>query len=267
MNETRLVKTIRLDNDKVAKILERLDSAHGAVPTERRAPRYRYRVPSMIVHMAQPGSSEAVPYLVPTRNVSSTGMSFLHGGFVHMGTKILAQMTTTKGSWNRVVGTVVRCRLVEGTIHEVGVHFVNDLDPSAYSWEAFQGRYLLAERDEAASRTITFHLEQLGGEVIHAETGAEVLEKSREREFHLALVAAELSETNGAPVATELRQRGFRDAIVIATTSRNPADHKAMLATGADRVLVKPYARNAIQALVALARDVRERAATATPTG
>ena len=265
MNETRLVNTIRLDDDKITKILERLDATHGSISTERRATRYRYRVPAMIVHMAQPGSSEAVPFLVPTRNVSSTGMSFLHGGFVHIGTRILAQMTTTKGTWNRIVGTVVRCRLVEGKIHEVGVRFVNDLDPSAYSWEAFHGRYLVSECDEAVARAVTFHLEQLGGEVIHAETSEDVFEKANEHEFHLALLDADLPHTNGTPVATELRQRGFRDLIVIATTSRNPVDHKALLATGADRVLVKPYSRSAIHSLVTLARDSRRLATAAAP--
>lgn len=79
--------------------------------------------------MQQPGSSGPVVFLVPTRDISATGLSFLHGGFVHVGTRCTVQLITMHGTWNEVPAVVVRCQYVEGGVHEVAVRFDREIDP------------------------------------------------------------------------------------------------------------------------------------------
>ncbi len=132
-----LVRTIRLDNTRVETLLDHLDNLGGQPETEQRASeRYRYRVKGCIVHLQQPGDGCSTPYLVPTRDISAGGLAFLHGGFVHTGTRCLIQLITAGGAWQNMPGVVVRCRYAEDGVHEVAIRFDSEIEPEDYCKEA-----------------------------------------------------------------------------------------------------------------------------------
>jgi hypothetical protein len=121
---TALVRTVRLTDAQLQELFAKLDAASLAEPFEgRQNERFPYRLKGCVVHMQQPGDGSPRAFLVPTRNISSGGVSFLHGGYVHTGTHCTVQLITAHGTWADVPGEVVRCSYVQGQIHEVGVKF------------------------------------------------------------------------------------------------------------------------------------------------
>lgn len=250
----RSVRTIHLSEERIAELLKRLDEESGDVAADRRKPRYRYRMKGLLVHMQQPGSSLSIPYLVPTRNISAEGLSFLHGGFVHVGTRCVAQLITSYGTWDNVPATVVRCRYVEGNIHEVAIRFDRLIDPSIYCPDAVHTRVLVADDDPCMSKLAALHLQQLNAVVDTASNGKEAVEKAVKERYDLILMDMDMPVMDGFTAAAELRKRGYTGTIVAATAMTQPEDEKKCLEAGCDRYLAKPYTRDQLETLLASLR-------------
>ena len=247
MDQSRMgehsVRTIRLHDEKLKKILDGLDAAETTPSGRRQAVRYAYRMKGVLIHMQQPGSTITVPYLVPTRNLSEGGMSFLHGGFVHPGTRCTAQLITNYGKADDVCGGVVSCRYLEGSIHEVSVRFDRAIDPSVYCAAAMHTRVLLVEDDVATARLTKFLLEALKAEVEIAENGSIAVEKAMGTPYDLVLMDIELPEMDGFEATRQLRQRGYSGLIVAATALTRPEEVDRCIAAGCNKYLPKPLER------------------------
>lgn len=251
----RLVRTLRIDEERIAALLEKLDAGPEYAGADRRNPRFRYRIKGLVVHMQQPGFAAPVPYVVPSRNLSSTGMSFLHGGFVHKGTRCLVQLITSYGTWTNVMAAVVRCRYLEGNVHEVGVRFDQEVNPAVYCSAAVQSRVLVAEDEPMQAKLVIFHLQQLNTEVHHAENGQAVLEMVAKSPYDLILMDMEMPGMDGFQTTAELRTRGYTGTIIAVTSLTEPNDCKRCFDAGCDKHLPKPLARADLAALVQTLRE------------
>ena len=102
---SRAIKTIPLADTEVDVILDSLDSEEDTPPPSSRVhKRFPLRLKRCVVHIKQPGDASTSTYLVHTRNISKSGVAFLHGGYLHGGTRITIQLITTRGSWSDVEG-------------------------------------------------------------------------------------------------------------------------------------------------------------------
>ena len=84
---------------------------HGNVVHKRLAPlrhRLSYRVFSM---------------LLPLRNISAGGLSFLHRSMLHVGTTAAITIPHSNGKSLQRAGRVVRSRHVSGMVYEIGLQF------------------------------------------------------------------------------------------------------------------------------------------------
>ncbi len=246
----QLVRTIRLDDERVAKLLDSLDAGSPPSGTERRQPRFRYRVKTLVVHMNQPGFAAPVSYLVVGRNISDKGLAFLHGGYVHVSTRCLVQLVTSYGTWNEMAATVVRCRYVEGKVHEVAVQFDEEINPAVFCSEAVENRVLLVDDDVAVARLGTLYLQQLNAKVTVAENGEQALEQLQKAVFDLILMDMEMPGKDGFETVREMRSRGFTGMIAAATGLTQPGDREKCLAAGCDRYVPKPYTRDDLALLL-----------------
>lgn len=253
-SEQRAIRTIRLNDEDIARLLDQLDEG-VAVPKDRRSARYPYRVKALVVHMQQPGSSIVVPYVVASRNISDRGLAFLHGGFVHLGTRCMAQLITTYGTWDDVHGEVVSCRYQQGNIHEVSIKFDREIDPSVFSATAIHSRVLLAEDDPATARLALFHLEQLNADVDHVANGQLAVEKAGQHAYDLILMDMEMPVLDGFGAARALRDRGYSGTIVAATALTQPDDQQRCLDAGCNRYIAKPLHREALSELLTSLRE------------
>jgi CheY-like chemotaxis protein len=238
------IRTIRLSESQLIAILQRLDElepAEGAAES-RIAKRYRYRVANCVMRMHQPGSAGYVNYSVPTRNIAAGGMGFLHGGFVHKGTRCTAQLMTTRGSLAEIPGTVVRCRyLGHSTLHEVGIEFDSPIDPGDFVSAAVQTRILLAEDNAAMAKLTTAQLQKLNAQVDHVENGRDAVDHGRKMLYDAILMDIEMPEMDGLEAASQLRKCGYGGVIVALTARDRPEDRDRCLEAGCDLYLAKPY--------------------------
>jgi DNA-binding response OmpR family regulator len=236
-----VIRTLRLDKAQVKALLNRLSRLETPPSDDcRGARRYAYNGVVAIAHMRQPGASSAVPFLVAVRNISETGLAFLHGGFVHCGTECLLQLLTADGAWNNVTASVVRCRHVEANIHEVGVHFEYEVDPLPYHQDPHAvpvPRVLVVSDDPTTAQLATFHLAQL--QVRADATVPPAVADACE----CVLLDLSRQGAQGAASIEDLRRRGYAGLIVALTTESDPAGREQLLRAGGDRCLPHPFAR------------------------
>lgn len=121
------VDSLRLSVQEHQAILEQMEQHSGVHPKAelRRSRRFRYVVPDGIIVQV---SGATTSYLVRPRNLSETGISFLHGSFLYPGTACSVTLKTIDGEQVLAGGRIVRCRCVRGRVHEVAVQFDSPID-------------------------------------------------------------------------------------------------------------------------------------------
>ena len=220
MNErsdaVRTIRTIRLDDEAVTKILDDLDQATVAAQPGG-AQRYTYRQKGVVVRMQQPGSGDLVAFQVATRDVSEASLTFLHGGFVHVGTICSVQLITSYGTWHDVAALVAECRYVERSVHEVKVVFDVPIDPAEYCAGATRTQVLMAEDEPLIARLATHHLERLNAVVEVVPNGKEAVERALNGKYDLVLLDLDMPVMDGMEAVHALRGKGYTGPIVAAT--------------------------------------------------
>jgi hypothetical protein len=130
-----LVNSIPLDEASagavdLAIVLDRLDRlVHDRRTEERRGDyRVKIRVRAAIFHFLRDGFE--CGFIVPTRNVSRSGVAFLHQEGLPLETACKVRLELVKGGRLDIRGRVARCRQVYGKTHEIGVAFHEPIDVS-----------------------------------------------------------------------------------------------------------------------------------------
>lgn len=115
-----ILKLAESQKREIIQILEERDANNAS---SRAHPRHLYCVANGVqVQIAQPGGS-VTRFIVAPRNLSTNGMQFLHGGYVHVGTSCIANLLQLNGHTQLVRGTVVRCDYICGRVHDIGIKF------------------------------------------------------------------------------------------------------------------------------------------------
>ncbi len=113
---------LRLSETEQQRILEQLDASRRPPggPEQRANARYRYSVKGGLV-LTVDGAYTS--FVVRPRNISSGGMSVLHGSFLYPGARCAIALRTRTGERLLAPGLIVRCRCIRGRVHEVGLAF------------------------------------------------------------------------------------------------------------------------------------------------
>lgn len=83
------------------------------------------------VCLEHPGGTR-VELQMAGRNLSRGGISLLHSGFVHAGTKCVVRLPLVASRVGTFRGEVVRCTHRGGLLHEIGIRFVRPLDQELF---------------------------------------------------------------------------------------------------------------------------------------
>ncbi len=248
---SKLVKTIRMSDVDLKAVLEKLDAEKPPpAASKREAERFPFRIKGCVVHMHLPGTAGPTPYLVPTRDISASGLSFLHGGFVYPGTRCVVQLISTHGAWENATATIVRCDYIEEMVHEVGVKFDSMIDPGQYCTLANKVRILLAEDDPSITRLATLLLTKLNAEVDHAENGEVAVSKAMASMYDAIMMDVEMPVLDGIGAVTQLREKGYSGMIIAATGLTRAEDKQRCLEAGCDRFIGKPYTSDSLGTMI-----------------
>lgn len=133
--EQPAIDTLRISLDDWHRILERLEHQdRGRAPQNRRRdPRHPYRNVLGLLVQLPTASGEMSNYLVKSRNLSTRGISFLHGQYIPRGTLAVVTLVQADMSQHRRPGTICHCRHIQGNVHEIGMKFDAPIVPASYT--------------------------------------------------------------------------------------------------------------------------------------
>ncbi len=249
--QIKLVKTLRLSDKELKAVLDRLDTAvDDSHRRKRRSERFEYRLKGCVVTPHFTGKEISTAYLVPSRDISAGGMSFLHGGFIYPGTRCTLQLITKSGTWKNLEAKVIRCDHVSGAVHEVGVEFDAAIDPAEYCSNALKTRVLLVEDDPSTARLAKLFLTQLRAEVEHAPDGAKAVELATAGTFDVILMDIDMPEVDGLAATAKLRSQGYSGTIFAVTAMTEPGDSEKCIEAGCDGYYPKPYGRELLATII-----------------
>ncbi|MBT8486807.1 MAG: hypothetical protein HKO59_03255 [Phycisphaerales bacterium] len=126
---------LRIRPDEIRTLLTRLDAreAANADTGQRSSPRFVYPGhPILLVQIEYP-TSDTGAYRAVSRNISATGLGFLHGKFVYPRSPCRIILPRSDGSEAMVDAIVARCEHLSGRVHDVGVSFTHPLDLSSFA--------------------------------------------------------------------------------------------------------------------------------------
>jgi hypothetical protein len=140
-DQQKAVDILRLAEDQVRDIGRELnredDGSKGA--DRRKEGRFSYIVPEGItVEVESLTSGSGRFYRSCPRNISRGGMAFLHGGFIHPGTRCQITLIAIDDEKVTVRATVRACRYIRGKVHHVGVEFETPVNVEDFSYDAAQ---------------------------------------------------------------------------------------------------------------------------------
>lgn len=124
----QLIDTLHLSDEQWRTLAERLDHDDPYTTGQRRHQRIAYRKLAQIaVAILQPGGKWA-KYIVRSRDLSPGGIGFIHGSYIYLGSECRVILKDCNEQVTCLDGVVKRCELLEGTAHDVGVQFNEEID-------------------------------------------------------------------------------------------------------------------------------------------
>ena len=240
-NAKSKVRSLRLEEGELNKILDTLDEREDeASASNRKSERFRFRRPNILIQIKQPGDGSSQTFYCHSRDLSSTGISVLHGGYVHVGSRCVIQLITSHGAWDNIPGIVARCCYLQSNIHEVGIRFERDIEPGSFCPAAVRLKVLVVEDQSLMAKLTAKILAQANALIEIAGNGQEALETIGESGYDLILTDIEMPVMDGFAFVTALRDRGYGGLIVALTSLTSEKDRVRCLEAGCNDVLQKP---------------------------
>lgn len=257
-----------MNDTKRGELLDRLDGKSGASGGHRRHERridtrFEYRKRDVIVRVEHLGGG-TTDLLLSSRNLSSGGIGFLHGSFIHKGSKCLVVLIANNGEVLQVPGSIVMCRHVEGLVHEIGVQFDHRIQPERFisgmdgdfdpqqSMEVpkLRGRLLYVEDTKAEAALLEHFVKSTGLQFTNVKNPGAALDAAKKSPFDYVFTDLVVDGEDGIELISKLRAAKFAGQIVVVTADGSPKKLKAATAAGADETLLLPYSPDELYALL-----------------
>lgn len=127
------IDALRIADGALQQILDRLNrtgddpvvSARRGKP--RAAERHLFPDLTTLIMTLMDGDTPTDSFMVVPRNLSTSGMAVLHGSFVCPGKNCQIKLRNRAGKLATLNGMVVRCVLVSGRVHDLGIHFAKPI--------------------------------------------------------------------------------------------------------------------------------------------
>lgn len=259
--------TIGLGRNALRDLLDTMDdgdATNDAGASGRTFARHLYRLETLPVEITH-GDGSATRLKMAARNISAGGVSLLHSGFMHEGSKLRVFLPHASTGVMQVHGAVRRCRHVKGIVHEIGVQFVKEIDlrevswlDTSHAWFRFDkvrphqliGKVLCV--DDAKSEQDRF-LDLVRGSRLTVRRAATADEALQEiiAGVEVAFVDYHLGRESAEPLFTAVRQLNLNTPLVLVTVA-DPNEVRGLLKRlRPASFLRKPFDRHALLRAVA----------------
>jgi len=217
--------------------------------------RLEYSPGEIEVHVFHPGGS-IVKIRVSAKDLSATGLGFMHRGFLYDNTKCEVHLPSLLGEPEVVVGRVVRCVHREGSMHEVGLKFDKPIDPRLFTEVGLEhasinaepmampnltGRILHIDDQELDTALLKHHLKATGISLTSIQNPDDVLKAIRAEPFDVVICDLYIGDVDGEVIIQQLRDNDFQGKIIIVTAESDPSRNHRLRNMGVEEIIQKPY--------------------------
>ena len=122
-----MIDTLQLSDEQWAELSAKLELFHSTEGGQRRHVRVPFRTLSQIAVAIQKPDQQWAKYIARSRDLSPGGIGFIHGTYVHPGSRCRVIVKDVDGKPACLEGTVRRCDLLMGRAHLVGVQFNEEI--------------------------------------------------------------------------------------------------------------------------------------------
>ncbi len=256
--------TLGLRGAELNAIYERLDMNSAGAAARRQSARLAYRHDSIAIELSQPGGAQT-HLSVACRNLSRSGMGFLHSAYVHEGTPVIVTLRHRTEGPVRVPGKVVRCRHVTRHVHDVGVRFdapVNirdfmELDPLKQSFTCevvdpkhLEGTVLIVAEYKIEQACVRSMLADTALEIVCASSIQDGLDQAR-RGVGLVICDDVFESGSGVEFVKKARATGIRCPMVLMSADTSKSSLDQFRKAEADAFLAKPLRQDLLLRAVA----------------
>jgi len=250
--------TLGLGKTELDTILESLDApTAGAQSVRRESARLQFRINGVPLEITQPGGGQT-KILVAGRNLSRSGLGFLHSSYMHPGTQVTTILPHKNMGLQRIDGVLVRCRHVTRHIHDCGVRFKEPINLRDYIDMESQSQAFSCEKVDPTALKGTllviaeYRIEASCIESMLTETRLDVcLTPDLTEGFEYAVKGADLilcdhafEGGSGLEFIEKVRSAGVRCPILIMSADTSPQVTAAVRDAHATGFLAKPIQKD-----------------------
>ena len=139
MNQREYVSHLKMTDKARQALLDRLDDqarqgnerVGNHAENLRKDKRWVFRQAGIPFEVDHPGGTVS-RLLVASRNLSAGGFSFMHGGYLHPDSTCRLVLRKLDGTPVPISGQIASCRHLQGSTHEIGVRFLQRVEPSDF---------------------------------------------------------------------------------------------------------------------------------------
>ena len=262
---------VRLNSAERSKLLCRLDEAPGRAGRDRRRyKRWEYRMSDIAVLVQHPAGGTG-RYLVCARNISAGGLSAIHGGYIHPGSECKIVLPRREGGPFAVSGVIVHCRHLEGSYHEIGIRFTQEVDPAALvpqmiaegegaadqdsEMPALEGRILVVDQSPADRKLMMHNLSGTALILKMVSSAGAAIDAVRKHTYDLILCDLHL-ENDAVRMIKQIRASDYKGPIIVVTAESSATRLTEARAAGANEIIGKPHSAAYLASLLAEWLDV-----------
>ncbi len=255
MNQQPVYDTLRLKQGEAEAILNELHREPGApmASSRRAARRWRLGYQKIVVTLVDRLRSKSHHIAAP-RTISVGGLGFLHGGFIHVGTRCSVTLRDLAGEARSIPGAVVRCSHITRNLHDIGIRFEHEIntadfiargDECVFNVEyvdlaKLSGTVLVVNQDRADQKLLAHYLRTAPLELSFVQDGDSALQSIRDNP-DILLVGSQLPDMTGLDCIARARKQGYVLPIILFTADAQPGLRRSALDAGATEMILQPY--------------------------
>ncbi len=246
--------SLRMRSSDISNLLEEHKERDTEGDSSRSSKRWSMQQQKAIVTVLEDGGVKRNLSVVP-RNLSSEGIGFFHGGFLHTGTKCYVTMRTMQGLARPHKGTIKRCIHKRGRLHEIGVLFDTPISPREYFIDVgdsplfnsesvdvarLTGSVLVVAESTAERRLIAGHFKNSNMVMSEAGNAHEAIDKLVNEDPDMVFADSDLTDMGWKEFVGALRDGGFVGPIVLLAAEKDQTLRIGAITAGASEVIFKP---------------------------
>jgi len=258
MHHNKYKCSVKMSDSRRQELFDRLDAISEAYTADnnRGHDRIPYRAPEVRIEVTHPTGGTAQFSIIP-RNLSTSGAFFLHGGYLHVGSKCKVHLVDLNDTQHIIIGKVAWCQHAAGSDHIIGVCFDQEIDPRQFVdralWpESFinaamgnlqlTGNILYLDDQAIEHKLLAFHLRNTEVDLVPIETIGAALDQIKRRSFDVVICDYHLgNQLTGDKAIRAMFEAGYSGPIILLSAENSPTALEAVKNAGATIIVRKPF--------------------------